>query len=38
MVEQAHQPNPSPTALDQITEELSRHNRGLITELPRWMQ
>lgn len=38
MLEQNHKLNPSQTVLDQITEELSRHNRGLITELPRWMQ
>jgi len=38
MLEQNHQSNPLQTVLDQITEELSRYNRGMITELPRWMQ
>lgn len=33
-----YQPSPSQTILDQLTEELCRHNRGLITEFPRWMQ
>lgn len=33
-----HQPASSQTVLDQIVEELCRHNRGQITELPRWMQ
>lgn len=29
---------PNQTILDQLAEELCRHNRGLIIELPRWMQ
>ncbi len=38
MAEQNQNTTPSQTLLEQITEELSRHNRGLVTELPRWMQ
>lgn len=26
-----------PSILDQLTDELHYYNRGLITELPRWM-
>lgn len=26
------------TLLDQLSDELCRHNRGLVTELPRWMR
>jgi hypothetical protein len=32
-----HSNTPAQTILDQLAEELCRHNRGLITELPRWM-
>ena len=38
MVSSNASPSPMQTILDQLTEELCRHNRGLITELPRWMQ